>query len=623
MGRIVTFYSYKGGVGRSMGLANIALLLAMRGLKVLAVDFDLEAPGLEKYFSYFKSENTGPGLLRMFVEARNGRSVDFSDFSSTIQTGTPHPIVLLASGREQDTNYSRELENFKWAEFFELHKGGEFVETLRDTWRSMFDVVLVDSRTGLSDTGGICTIQMPDIVVAMCTANSQSLYGVRDVLRLAQRARQKLAYDRMPLTVLPLPTRWGTQEFLETEVWVERVTQAIDEFTRDWLPRPLQPRDVVERLKVPQRDFFSFGEKLAVVEQGITDPSSMGFVYDRVAAFIASDCADIGALLGADAALAAQKALEISQPEAINAQTLDYEYDVFVSHQIAGSEWLLEFIETLKAELASLRGEPPRVFVDLSELTLAKHIDGAAAALQRSRVFVALMTPAYLSSYPSMWELLTFMKRSTADGQPLVVPVLIADADYPASIMALDSLVDLRDEGIRASTRTAPRRQKLRGLADCVDRFLEMAPAFDHPWALAEVQEVRSYRAEEFAKEVTGEPGLATQIEGEWTGEFDYEDRWRKTLFSLTARLAPAARSHEFDGMTTEKKGFGPATVSGTYDDRILKFTKTYSKKEQSPIEYIGGYRGNGVVSGKWFIGVESGPFTMSRRKKAPPRHAR
>src|SRR5215470_3632439 len=50
-GRIYTFYSYKGGVGRSMALANIGVLLALAGKRVLLVDWDLEAPGLELYFS--------------------------------------------------------------------------------------------------------------------------------------------------------------------------------------------------------------------------------------------------------------------------------------------------------------------------------------------------------------------------------------------------------------------------------------------------------------------------------------------------------------------------------------------------------------------------------------------
>jgi MinD-like ATPase involved in chromosome partitioning or flagellar assembly len=52
---IITFYSYKGGTGRSMALANVACLLAQRTLResggsILAVDWDLEAPGLHRFF---------------------------------------------------------------------------------------------------------------------------------------------------------------------------------------------------------------------------------------------------------------------------------------------------------------------------------------------------------------------------------------------------------------------------------------------------------------------------------------------------------------------------------------------------------------------------------------------
>jgi MinD-like ATPase involved in chromosome partitioning or flagellar assembly len=43
MSRLITFYSYKGGVGRTFALANIAVLLAKRGRKVLVIDWDLEA----------------------------------------------------------------------------------------------------------------------------------------------------------------------------------------------------------------------------------------------------------------------------------------------------------------------------------------------------------------------------------------------------------------------------------------------------------------------------------------------------------------------------------------------------------------------------------------------------
>src|SRR5271170_367544 len=52
-GKIVTFYSYKGGTGRTMALANVAWILASSGLKVLVVDWDLESPGLHRYFQPF------------------------------------------------------------------------------------------------------------------------------------------------------------------------------------------------------------------------------------------------------------------------------------------------------------------------------------------------------------------------------------------------------------------------------------------------------------------------------------------------------------------------------------------------------------------------------------------
>src|SRR5262249_23675744 len=76
-GKIVTFYSYKGGVGRTMALANVAWILASNGYRVLAVDWDLESPGLHRYFHPFledkaltKSSSLGIlDMIRGYVEA--------------------------------------------------------------------------------------------------------------------------------------------------------------------------------------------------------------------------------------------------------------------------------------------------------------------------------------------------------------------------------------------------------------------------------------------------------------------------------------------------------------------------------------------------------------------------
>ena len=68
---IYTFYSYKGGVGRSMALANVAEWLYRQGLRVVMIDWDLEAPGLESFFyqsqEEFEAVQSQLGLIDMLT----------------------------------------------------------------------------------------------------------------------------------------------------------------------------------------------------------------------------------------------------------------------------------------------------------------------------------------------------------------------------------------------------------------------------------------------------------------------------------------------------------------------------------------------------------------------------
>lgn len=497
---IVTFYSYKGGVGRSMALANIAVLLARQGLKVLSVDWDLEAPGLERYFSYFEINPGGPGLLRMFVEARRCGGVNFREFTSSFDCEAPHPVTLLTSGRELDETYSRNLERFDWDDFFR-GGGGRFVEDLRQQWRSEFDIVLIDSRTGLSDTGGICTIQLPDIAVAMFTANYQSLYGVRDVMRLAQKARQSLAYDRMPLSVLPLPARWGVQEFQETQVWLDRITEGVLEFYDDWLPRSLRPRDVVESTKIPQRDYFGFGEKLAVVEQGTTDPQGMGFVYEKIASFLASNFTDFGALVGTQTpnqTIRGEKSSPLIETSKL-AESVGYLYDLFVSYDYLRSEWVLEFVESLKRELAVLQGIDSKIFMDLSEIRSdqfwRQELDDA---LLRSKVLIAFLTPHYFSSQFNQREFVTFGNRTLQTGKALLVPVVLRSGNFPPYAQQFQ-WVDLQKLSLQKSSpgrRSGTWQREINSIADQLIHMIAEAPPYDPSWtvpdALSDITAIRA-----------------------------------------------------------------------------------------------------------------------------------
>ncbi|MEV4617419.1 effector-associated domain EAD1-containing protein [Asanoa sp. NPDC049573] len=290
---IVTFYSYKGGTGRTMALANIAVLLANAGHRVLMVDFDLEAPGIWRYFSDLQTGlDRQEGLLDLLNAHADGHRVDWRSYTTKIRIGV-QSVSLMTSGR-QDADYPGRVLDFDWSAFFAQHGGGEFFERLRDEWLAEYDFVLIDSRTGITDIGGICTIALPDMIVPVFVANNQNIDGVVEVLRRAQKGRQDLAYDRAPALVLPVLSRFDSRtEYEFVNEWLTNAANRFGEFYADWLPAQVNPRVVLERTKLPYVAYFGFGEKLAVLLQGISDPDSLGYAVNSIATLIRSRLADL------------------------------------------------------------------------------------------------------------------------------------------------------------------------------------------------------------------------------------------------------------------------------------------------------------------------------------------
>ena len=203
----------------------------------------------------------------------------------------------MTSGKLDDT-YDRRVLQFDWTAFFEHQHGGAILEALRQEWIKAFDVTLIDSRTGITDSGGVCTIQMPDILVPVFTPNRQSLDGAKKIAIRAQSARQHLAYDRTRLLVFPLPSRFDARtEYREAQNWLRVFGEEMQSFYADWLPKDVTAFQMLERTKLPYVPFFSFGEKLPVLTEGTSDPESLGFAYETAATLIATDFRDAQTLL--------------------------------------------------------------------------------------------------------------------------------------------------------------------------------------------------------------------------------------------------------------------------------------------------------------------------------------
>jgi Mrp family chromosome partitioning ATPase len=239
-GQVVTFYSYKGGTGRSMALANTAVLLAGRGeepVDTLMIDWDLEAPGLHKYFPLRDDQGpmadpTSPGLADLFDvlfsaarklatlgelerRAKMIELVDSIDTDEYIARTDVPGLCLLKAGRF-DPAYSDLVNRFRWDEFYEWAPWAfrALTERLIKTYR----YVLVDSRTGITDTSSICTSLLPDKLVVVFTPNEQSLEGVRELVDRTITHRHE-SDDLRPLIVYPLPSRIEESEPTERDAW--------------------------------------------------------------------------------------------------------------------------------------------------------------------------------------------------------------------------------------------------------------------------------------------------------------------------------------------------------------------------------------------------------------------
>src|ERR1039457_2180402 len=288
-GIIYTFYSCKGGVGRTMALANVAALLAKWGYSVLVVDWDLEAPGLERFFARVKPDirelrAATPGIVDLVQARKNGKSLHWRDCLLDFEVaGSSSRLSLLSAGRS-DLDYTARMQSLNFQELFDKYDLGFYIEELRDEWASEFEFVLIDSRTGVTDIGGICTVHLADVLVLLFTTTESSMEGAIDMAERARKAQQHLPVDRGRLLAVPVPARDESRtEYERATDWKKRFAERFSEFYLDWLPKDITAPDAIELLRIPYVPYWSFGEPLPAIEEGTTDPASLGHAYEILA----------------------------------------------------------------------------------------------------------------------------------------------------------------------------------------------------------------------------------------------------------------------------------------------------------------------------------------------------
>jgi len=458
---IYTFYSFKGGVGRSMAMAGVAYHFAQRGLKVLAIDFDLEAPGLERYFfdgERCKSVRAQPGLMDLILDYRSALSsaalYEKGDFKiwknyctpAIYSTGpTQGSVDLMTAGRREPEsalrNYALAVRSFDWQDFFYNAKGNLFFDWLRRRLlepEGGYDVVLVDSRTGVTEMGGVCAYQLADVAVLLCAANFQNLEGTRDVARDFRSESVRALRLGRPLEIVAVPARIESEHPRRAEF----LARFKEELGIDGLPMELAKVGLdYEALAIPYLPAFSVAERLVgeppPSEEGSSPPVD---AFERLAdalTLLASEQSRLYELRGAAKARLTGAAATDSVALIADTTRSSAGYDAFI-------DCVREDLEVATQIVSALEQAGQRIFLDNTSLSAAVDFQTSVEhALEYSQTVLVIFGEPTQSRDRARLVARARRQRSTR-----VVPVLLPGCD-PRVLASLDlselQALDLRD----------------------------------------------------------------------------------------------------------------------------------------------------------------------------------
>jgi MinD-like ATPase involved in chromosome partitioning or flagellar assembly len=194
---IVSFHSFKGGVGRTLHCVALARRLADTGKRVLLVDADLEAPGI----TWMVAESSRidfayEDFLSLVHGSRNEDFTDAIDLGKKFLLNQEHSGIIVMPARRNHLQIATpyiEPTNLLTADR-DLYV---LTEALAKLGRAVTaDVILIDLRAGVSELSAPLLLDPRVSRIFVTTISDQSVRGTRQVLReLARRAPARRSSD--------------------------------------------------------------------------------------------------------------------------------------------------------------------------------------------------------------------------------------------------------------------------------------------------------------------------------------------------------------------------------------------------------------------------------------------
>jgi len=239
--KALTFYSYKGGVGRTLALVNIAKRLIEFDKKVCILDFDLEAPGIQlKYYQHFNIQKINFGIvdyIHEFVETKKIPE-NFENYFYTFNERNKNMLSIIPAGKIETSDYWRKLSKINWNDLFykKENNGIKFFLDFKEKVKKYInpDYLLIDSRTGISETTGVTISILADEVVLLSANNKENFFGTQQIIKTISNSKNSIS-GKAPkihfvLTRIPFSEKNKPEQNYNEKLLIKNVKQNFNNF---------------------------------------------------------------------------------------------------------------------------------------------------------------------------------------------------------------------------------------------------------------------------------------------------------------------------------------------------------------------------------------------------------